>query len=332
MKEFSLIDTYFRDVSFQRKDVLLGIGDDCAITQIPAGQALATTTDTLVSGVHFLPDASPRAIAQKAISVNLSDLAAMGAEPAWLSLSLSIPNVDEQWLKAFSDGFKELTEFYSVQLIGGDTVQGPLAITITAQGFVTADQALKRSGAQPGDFVYVTGSIGDAGLGLDILLNKTEVENPQHREYLLNRLHYPTARVFAGTSLRRVASACIDISDGLLADIKHILKASQCGACLQLDKLPLSSAMLESVDRDSALNYALSSGDDYELLFTVSEEQKNNVDRVLACSNVTATCIGQINGAVGKVDLKIDDESYVYNQTGFEHFSASEPSINAKRA
>tara|TARA_R110001599_G_scaffold15550_12_gene64961 strand:+ start:3095 stop:4093 length:999 start_codon:yes stop_codon:yes gene_type:complete len=332
VKEFSLIDTYFRSVSFQRKDVLLGIGDDCAITQIPAGQALATTTDTLISGVHFLPDASPKAIAQKAIAVNLSDLAAMGAEPAWLSLSLSLPNVDEQWLQAFSDGFKELTEYYSVQLIGGDTVQGPLAITITAQGFVTADQALKRSGAKPGDFVYVTGSIGDAGLGLDILLDKVQVENPQHREYLLNRLHYPTPRVFAGTSLRRVASACIDISDGLLADIKHILNASQCGACLQLDKLPLSNALLESVDRDRAFHYALSAGDDYELLFTVSEEQKSSVDRVLACSNVPATCIGQINGAVGKVDLKLDEQSYAYSQTGFEHFSSAQPSNSAKRA
>ncbi|GAC24025.1 thiamine-phosphate kinase [Paraglaciecola mesophila] len=336
MKEFSLIDTYFRDVSFQRKDVLLGIGDDCAITQIPAGQALATTTDTLVSGVHFLPDADPKAIAQKAIAVNLSDLAAMGAEPAWLSLSLSLPNVDEQWLKAFSEGFKELTEYYSVQLIGGDTVQGPLAITITAQGFVAADQALKRSGAKPGDFVYVTGSLGDAGLGLDILLNHAEVQSTEHSEFLLRRLHYPTPRVFAGTSLRRVASACIDISDGLLADIKHILNASQCGACLQLDKLPLSKAMLESVDRDAAFHYALSSGDDYELLFTVSEEQKNNVERVLACSNVPATCIGQINGAVGKIDLKHNDESYAYSQTGFEHFNSAEltkeQSNQAKRA
>ncbi|MGY0603215.1 MAG: thiamine-phosphate kinase, partial [Paraglaciecola chathamensis] len=209
MKEFSLIDTYFRDVSFQRKDVLLGIGDDCAITQIPAGQALATTTDTLVSGVHFLPDADPKAIAQKAIAVNLSDLAAMGAEPAWLSLSLSLPNVDENWLKAFSEGFKELTEYYSIQLIGGDTVQGPLAITITAQGFVAADQALKRSGAKPGDFVYVTGTLGDAGLGLDILQDHTDVDNAEHKAYLLNRLHYPSPRVFAGTSLRRVANACI---------------------------------------------------------------------------------------------------------------------------
>jgi thiamine-monophosphate kinase len=329
VKEFSLIDTYFRDVSFQRKDVLLGIGDDCAITQIPAGQALATTTDTLVSGVHFLPDADPKAIAQKAIAVNLSDLAAMGAEPAWLSLSLSLPDVDEEWLKAFSDGFKELTEYYSIQLIGGDTVQGPLAITITAQGFVAADQALKRSGAKPGDFVYVTGTVGDAGLGLDILLNRIEVENTDHSAYLLNRLHYPSPRVLAGTSLRRVANACIDISDGLLADIKHILNASQCGACLQLDRLPLSKAMLDSVEHDSAFHYALSSGDDYELLFTVSEEQKSSVDRVLASSNVPATCIGQINGAVGKIDLKFKDESYAYSQTGFEHFNSSK--LDAKQ-
>jgi thiamine-monophosphate kinase len=323
VKEFSLIDTYFKSVKYKRKDVLIGIGDDCAITQIPPGQALATTTDTLVSGVHFLADAPPRAIAQKAIAVNLSDLAAMGAEPAWISLSLTLPAIDETWLEEFSRGIQESTEYYSIELIGGDTVQGPLAITITAQGFVAPEQALTRSGAKPGDFLYVTGTLGDAGLGLDLLLNNIELPDPEHSGFLLKRLYYPTPRVFAGTSLRRVANACIDISDGLVADLKHILHASQCGAMLQLDKLPLSEAMVQSVDIHNAYRYALSGGDDYELLFSVSEEHKNSVDRALACCNVPVTCIGQLNGMSGKVNLRLHNQPYDFIDTGYEHFAPS---------
>lgn len=320
MKEFSVIDNYFKSRSYQRKDVLLGIGDDCAITQMPQGQALATTTDTLLSGVHFLADTPAHAIAQKAVAVNLSDLAAMGAEPAWLSLSLSLPAYDEQWLEEFSRGLQELTEYYSIELIGGDTVQGPLAITITAQGFVPAEQALSRAKAKPGDFVYVTGSLGDAGLGLDILLNKARATEPAHEEYLLKRLHYPTPRLLAGTSLRRIASSCIDISDGLVSDIGHILKASGCGACIHLDKLPLSPALTSSVDRDTALRYALSAGDDYELLFTVSQEQKGNLDIALANVNLVASCIGQLNGINEKLELRFENEPYPFDGKGFEHF------------
>jgi thiamine-monophosphate kinase len=320
VKEFSVIDNFFKGKSYQRKDVLLGIGDDCAITQMPEGQALATTTDTLISGVHFLADTPAHAIAQKAVAVNLSDVAAMGAQPAWLSLSLSLPAYDEQWLEEFSRGLQEITQYYSIQLIGGDTVQGPLAITITAQGFVPAEQALTRANAKPGDFVYVTGSLGDAGLGLDILLNKVKVDEAAHEEYLLKRLHYPTPRLLAGTSLRRIASSCIDISDGLVSDLRHILKASACGACIHLDKLPLSSALSDSVDRGTALKYALSAGDDYELLFTVGHEQKGNLDIALANVNIVATCIGQLNGVGEKLELRLENEPYLFDGKGYEHF------------
>ena len=320
MKEFSVIDKFFKGISYQRKDVVIGIGDDCAITQIPEGQSLATTTDTLISGVHFLADTPAHAIAQKAVAVNLSDLAAMGAEPAWLSLSLSLPRYDELWLEEFSRGLQEISEYYSIELIGGDTVQGPLAITITAQGFVPAEQAMSRAKAKPGDFVYVTGSLGDAGLGLDILLNKASVAEPAHKEYLLQRLHYPTPRLLAGTSLRRIASSCIDISDGLVSDLRHILKASACGACIHIDKLPLSPALSHSVDRDTALKYALSAGDDYELLFTVGQEQKGNLDIALANVNLVASCIGQLNGNNEKLELRFENEPYPFESKGFEHF------------
>jgi thiamine-monophosphate kinase len=320
MKEFNVIENFFKAKSIQRKDVIIGIGDDGAVTHIPQGQALVTTTDTLLSGVHFLADTPAHAIAQKAVAVNLSDLAAMGAEPAWISLSLSLPEIDESWLEAFSNGLQEHAEYYSVQLIGGDTVQGPLAITITAQGFVPFEQALTRSNAKPGDSVYVTGTLGDAGLGLHIAQKKCVVNNQLNQEFLLKRLHYPTPRLLVGTNLRRVASACIDISDGLVSDIQHILKASQCGATIHVDKLPISQALKESVSASQAIDYALSAGDDYELLFTISEEQKGHFETTLANANVHATYIGQLNGYAGKLELCQADKPYEYNVKGYEHF------------
>ncbi|MGS2720910.1 thiamine-phosphate kinase [Paraglaciecola aestuariivivens] len=320
MKEFNLIENFFKAKSFQRKDVIIGIGDDCAVTHVPQGQALVTTTDTLLSGVHFLPDTSAHAIAQKAIAVNLSDLAAMGAEPAWISLSLSLPEIDKAWLEDFSNGLQQHAEYYSIQLIGGDTVQGPLAITITAQGFVPCHQALTRSQAKPGDSIYVTGTLGDAGLGLDLATNKLSIGDKLNREYLINRLNYPTPRLLFGTNLRRIASACIDLSDGLVSDIQHVLKGSQCGATVHVNKLPLSRALKQSVSIEQAYDYALSAGDDYELLFTVSEEQKGNLETSLANANVSATYIGQVNGNCGKLDLRLNDKTFNYAKKGYQHF------------
>jgi thiamine-monophosphate kinase len=321
VQEFSVIDTYFKQNANQRKDVLLGIGDDAALSIVPAGQALVTTTDTLVSGIHFLADADPHAIAQKAVAVNLSDLAAMGAEPAWISLSLSVPEPDEQWLAAFASGLQEITHYYSIQLIGGDTVKGPLSITITAQGFVPPEQALLRSKAKPGDFVYVTGTLGDAGLGLDFLRGNVSVPDEDNASYILRRLHYPTPRLLFGTSLRRVANACIDISDGLVADLAHILKASNCGATIHVDKIPLSRAMRESVDAERAAQYALGAGDDYELLFTVNEEQKGKLETALTNTNVVYTCIGQLTGMANKLELRQQNNPVKLTVTGYQHFS-----------
>lgn len=320
MKEFDIIEYFFNRKSNPRKDVVIGIGDDCAVTIVPLGQSLAVTTDTLVNGVHFPTNTPPEAIAHKALAVSLSDLAAVGAEPAWFTLSLSLPEFDKNWLEAFSNSLFELSEYYSVQLIGGDTVQGPMSITVTAHGFVPHDQALTRSGAKPGDLVYVTGSLGDAGVGLDIVQGK--LTTSQHcSDFLVNRLNYPSPRMLAGTALRRIASSCIDISDGLANDLQHVLDASQCGAKIQVDQLPLSIAMQEAVNAEQAYNYALSSGDDYELLFTVSEENKGNLDIALANSNVTATCIGQLTGIKQKLDLRFEQEPFVVSASGYEHFS-----------
>lgn len=323
MKEFDLIERFFKLGGHQRRDVIYGIGDDAAITQIPEKQNLATTTDTLVSGVHFLPDTPAEAVAYKAVAVNLSDLAAMGAEPAWISLSLSLPTTDEKWLESFSSGLFELSKYYSVQLIGGDTVRGDLAVTITAQGFVPNDSALTRSGAKPGDWIYVTGTLGDAGAGLEILKGELEA-NDEDAKYLIHRHQYPSPRVLAGTALRRSASACIDISDGLLADIQHIVDASGCGALINVDKLPISDQLNRVVFPHHAIDLALAAGDDYELIFTVAEDYKSIVETAFASFNVNATCIGQITGAVGKVDLRSNDEPFLHEgQRGYEHFDAS---------
>ncbi|WP_416305063.1 thiamine-phosphate kinase [Neptunicella sp. SCSIO 80796] len=320
MKEFTIIDSFFKQRSYQRKDVLIGIGDDCAVSSVAAGQNLAVTTDTLINGVHFPENTSPQAIAHKAVAVNLSDLAAMGAEPAWINLSLSVPKVDEQWLDEFSQGMRELCEYYSVQLIGGDTVKGPLSITITAMGFIPEQQALTRSGAKPGDLLFVTGTLGDAALGLDVVQKKVEVPY-KFRDALVNRLNFPTPRVLAGTTLRRLATACIDISDGMLSDLKHVLNASNCGAVVQIDKIPLSQALLESVEPEQGIQYALTGGDDYELLFCVPEEQKGNLDRALLHSNVAITCIGQMTGQPGKLELQLNKQPFNFNVRGYEHFS-----------
>jgi len=324
LNEFNLIQRYFVSPKLARKDVHVGIGDDAAITEVPNKQLLATTTDTLVSGVHFLPDTSPSAIAHKAIAVNLSDLAAMGAEPSWISLSLSMPDASEDWLQAFSEKIIELCEYYSIQLIGGDTVKGPLCITITAQGFVPPESVIKRSGAKPGDWIFVTGCLGDAGAGLDILTGKLQLDNIQAKEYLVNRHLMPTPRVLAGTTLRRLATSCIDISDGLLQDIQHVLKASNTGALIHLEKLPVSEQLGKNVtDLYQALAYATSAGDDYELLFTVSEEHRTSVLTALDSYGISYTNIGQMTGAVGRLDLRLNDKPFELEASkakGYLHF------------
>jgi thiamine-monophosphate kinase len=319
VKEFDLIQRFFANGGHHRKDVVVGIGDDCAVTQVAESQNLAITTDTLLSGVHFLPSAPPRSVAYKAVAVNLSDLAAMGAEPAWISLSLSMPHSDPQWLEEFAAGLYELTEYYSVQLIGGDTVCGPLSLTITAQGFVPPESELRRSRAKPGDWIYVTGTLGDAGAGLEILKGGLTTDE-KSADYLVNRHLYPTPRVMAGTALRRTASSCIDVSDGLLADLGHILTASACGATVHVDRLPISSELFTAVQAKQAYAYALTAGDDYELVFTVNEEQRGNVETALSNCNVKATCIGQITGHTGQCDLRLYDNPYTTpHAAGYEH-------------
>ena len=319
MKEFNLIKRFFTEQVVKRKDVVLGIGDDCALIQPNERQHIAVTTDTMVSGVHFPVDTSPRAIGHKAIAVNLSDLAAMGAEPTWISLALTLPEYDEYWLTEFCAGVFRLCEYFNIQLIGGDTTQGPLSITITAQGVTPVDRYLARKGAKAGDWIYVTGELGDAALALAHIQGREQLPSDCIEEILI-KLNYPTARVLAGQTLREYASSAIDISDGLISDMDHICTASNVGATIILDNLPLSEGMLKTVDVSQAIHFALSGGDDYELLFTVSEENKVGMETALRNAAIQVTCIGQINTS-GKITTTMNGKSVLINANGYEHFS-----------
>lgn len=319
--EFNLINTYFTSPS-NRNDVLLGIGDDCAVVSVPENKQLVITTDTLVDGVHFPSDTSAEDIACKAIAVNLSDLAAMGAEPAWLTLALSMPQVDEGWLKSFSDSFRFMAQKYNVQLIGGDTTQGPLSITVQAMGLVDAGCIMRRDSARPGDAIYVSGTLGDAAAGLRIAQQGLAVD--EGRAWLLDRLNRPEPRVALGIKVAEYCSCAIDISDGLAADLGHILEASQCGATVNVDWVPLSHQLVEySISRNEVdWEMVLSGGDDYELCLVVAPENENRLMRLASELSLLLTRVGVIED---HSSLNIVDHSgakYLLDHSGYEHFTA----------
>jgi len=298
LSEFSIIEHYFTR-RHRRADVVLGVGDDAALLAVPPGMQLAVCVDALVAGRHFPLETSPEAVGHKALAVNLSDLAAMGAEPAWATLALTLPEADERFLAGFAAGFYRLAERYGIELVGGDTVRGPLQIVVQLQGLVPAGAALTRAGARPGDRLFVTGTLGDAGAGLALVQGALACDEP-HGATLRRRLDYPEPRVAAGRSLCGIASAAIDVSDGLLADLGHILDASGVGAELALDTLPFSAALKSCVGDDAQrLRLALTSGDDYELCFTVPREKLSRLDSVAVEWDVPLTCIGEIREGAG---------------------------------
>lgn len=312
MNEFDIIETFFTKQPISRNDVILGVGDDCAITEVPADQQLVITTDTLISGVHFPENTSAYDIGYKSLAVNLSDLAAMGSTPAWITLALTLSDANEKWLSEFSQGIFDLTKRYNVQLIGGDLTHGSLSVTIQAFGLVKKNQAIRRSTAQPGDLIYVTHTLGDAALGLLIVQNKMSVSK-KIADHFIAHLNRPEPRIEIGKSLLGIANAAIDISDGLAADLGHILKLSQVGARIYVDQLPLSAALRESVSSSQAIALALNGGDDYELCFTVPKEKQNLLKEGF-------TCIGVITEDQ-TLDLRYQDGS-TYNGliNGYRHF------------
>lgn len=324
--EFHLIDRIRERTAQGREDVRLGIGDDAALVAPPAGQELAIAVDTMVEGVHFPQGIDPADIGWKSLAVNLSDLAAMGASPAWALLALTLPRQPVEQVQRFIDGFAEgfalLAQPHRLALIGGDTTRGALTISVAVHGFVPPGQALTRAGARAGDVVLVTGTLGDAAAGLRLLQAGARVAEGDGRvAYLIERLHRPTPRLQAGLALRGRATACIDVSDGLLADLGHICEASALGAEIDASMLPRSSMLLGAFDEVVTRDFALSGGDDYELCFTVPPAHVAEVQGDLARLGCGATRIGRMVEGAG---VRVRDEHGQWLETihrGWDHFA-----------
>lgn len=311
LPEFDLIERWFERPSVHA-DVELGIGDDAALTRVPEGQLLVTATDMLVEGTHFLRGAAARSVGHRALAVNLSDVAAMGAEPRWASLAICLPAIDAAWLDEFAAGFFALAERSGVALIGGDTVRGPLSITVTLQGLVAPDAASRRSGAQPGDRIFVTGSPGAAAAGRS-LLGQGEANR------LSRCFEFPEPRLAAGKVLGQLASAVIDISDGLHADLGHLLRASGCGATLAVEQLPLGLQLQHGITPELAVEYALLGGEDFELVFSIAPERLDELHEQAAGWGCSLTQLGVVTEGQG-LCWTLNDRPFTIETSGFRHF------------
>ncbi len=313
--EFDLIARIRARVA-DRDDVIVGIGDDAALLSVPSGRQLVVAMDTLNVGVHFPAETAPADIGWKALAVNLSDLAAMAATPAWCTLSLSLPQSEAAWVDGFLDGFLELAARHGVALVGGDTTRGPLSVCVTAHGLIESRGALLRSGARVGDDVWVTGTLGDAAAALR-QWQAGESTTPALRA----RLDRPTPRVAAGLALAGIAHACIDVSDGLLADLGHICRASRVGAELEVDALPSSAALLAAFEIATRRELQATGGDDYELCFTAPKTARLAVGDAMSACDVPATRIGRITADTGKLVLR-DAAGVAWSppRAGYVHF------------
>ena len=313
--EFGLIER-IRHRAAAREDVVLGIGDDAAIVRMPSGRQLVIATDTLNRGIHFPDNTAPADIGWKALAVNLSDLASMGAEPAWCTLSLSLPAGDMGWVDAFLDGFLELAALHRVALIGGDTTRGPLSVSVTAHGFVEPGRALRRGGAQAGDDVWVTGTLGEA-TGALTQWRAGAVVDPALRA----RLDRPVPRVAVGARLVGIAHACIDVSDGLLADLQHICTASGVGAEVELETLPTSAELVAAFGLQRRQAIQATGGDDYELCFTAPAPAGDEIARIAIETDTPITRIGRIVPGQGMRALRGDGSEWLPPSAGFVHFA-----------
>ncbi|MDR5855400.1 thiamine-phosphate kinase [Caballeronia sp. LZ062] len=327
LSEFSLIDRYFarraKAPSPRQGDAPLGIGDDCALIAPPAGHQLAISTDMLVAGRHFFPDVDPHALGHKALAVNLSDLAAMGAKPHAFTLALALPRADEAWLAAFSDGMLALAERFDCALIGGDTTSGPLNICITVFGDVAHGAALRRDAAKPGDDIYVSGVLGDARAGLGVLRDEWRAPDEVSASAWKRALERPEPRVTLGLALAGIAHAALDISDGLAGDLMHILTRSGVRATVDADAVPCSTAV-RAMPASARRQCTLAGGDDYELCFTAPKEARDTVARIGERVGVPLTRIGTIDSAGAPAIAWRDDSGAPLSLTlqGFDHFHA----------
>lgn len=315
LAEFDLIARIRARVA-SRADVVLGIGDDAALLQPPAGMQLAVSMDTLNAGVHFPPGTAPADIGWKALAVNLSDLAAMGAAPAWCTLSLSLPDGDAGFVDGFLDGFLALAAQHDVALVGGDTTRGPLSVCVTVQGLVEPGMALRRDGARAGDEVWVSGTLGDAAGALAQWQAGQAIDTG-----LRMRLDRPTPRLALGRALRGIASACIDVSDGLLADLGHVCTASGVGARIDVEALPASDALRACFGREQQRILQATGGDDYELCFTAPADARDAALQAAASGGVTVSCIGRIVDVPGVAACSADGNAWSAPAAGWVHFA-----------
>lgn len=316
MSEFSLIKRYFTRAT---PGAILGVGDDAALVQVGSGMELAISTDMLVNGTHFFADADPYSLGHKTLAVNLSDMAAMGAQPRWVTLAISLPSEDEAWLARFSAGFFSLADQYNVELIGGDTTRGPLNLCITILGEVPQGKALRRDSAKIGDEIWVSGVVGDAALALAHMQGKVALSEKSFKS-TEPALHQPQPRVELGQALRGIASSAIDVSDGLLADLGHILECSKLGAEIHFNKIPVSNDLRPYLAEDWGQQCALAGGDDYELCFTAPAAGHAELETLSEKLKLPLTCIGNI---VPGLDCKIFDSNgnvMKIEKAGYDHF------------
>ncbi|TLZ07936.1 MAG: thiamine-phosphate kinase [Gammaproteobacteria bacterium] len=319
LTEFELIERYFRDCGAARSDVIAGIGDDAALVAVPPDTELVVATDTLVAGVHF-PEGSPAAsIGHRALAVNLSDLAAMGARAAWALLALTIPRAEEAWLAEFAAGLAALARAHGVALVGGDTTRGPLTVTVQLLGTVPPGAALRRCGGRAGDALFVSGTPGDAAAGLALEERRLAAE-PLALAYLRERFLRPTPRMALGERLRGHASACIDVSDGLLGDAGKLARASQTGVEISFAAVPVSEPLVRAVGEEQARTLALTGGDDYELLFAVHPEKVSAMLADLPPERWGYTRIGALRAAPGAEVLR-EGTVMQFSHSGYQHFT-----------
>ena len=318
--EFDLIQHYFTRPTPQAD---LGVGDDAALVRVAAGHQLVVSSDMSVVGTHFFADAAPEDIGWKSLAVNVSDMAAMGATPKWVTLSIALPAIDEAWLAGFSKGFFACADAHQIDLIGGDTTRGPLNMSVTIMGEVPFNQALKRSGAQAGDDIWVSGQLGSAAVGLAHLQGKIALKNDALQPSI-HALCRPVPRVHLGLKLREIATSCIDISDGLLADLGHILKASHLTARIDLEKIPCIPVLNNQLDAPDVQRYILAGGDDYELCFTAPQHQRETILALGEALNLTLARIGVTSvdnpSDASKVQAYYNNQLISLSTTGFDHF------------
>tara|TARA_B100000768_G_scaffold166740_1_gene170338 strand:+ start:138 stop:1085 length:948 start_codon:yes stop_codon:yes gene_type:complete len=315
MGEFDLIKRFF-DIPELRPGptMALGPGDDCALLQVPFKHELAVSSDTFVSGVHFFADMAASQIAQRCLAASVSDLAAMGATPAWFNLCLTMPSADEAWVRSFSQGLAAQAQACAISLAGGDTTKGPLSISIHVMGWVPLGQAITRSGAGIGDVIMVSGSLGDSAAGLQLMQHQRDAADD-----LSKRFWNPTPRIALGQWLRNKATACLDVSDGLVQDLGHILSASGCGADLQLHDLPLSVELTSHVSLIQARDYALNGGEDFELCFTLPSHLVTQAQAYSKLKNLPLTAIGHTSTTLG-CRIWAGDKGLFVPPKGYQHF------------